>query len=156
MPLNTNNNNSSSKDNQSKQSVAIRKSILRNPEVTIRAENFNEQANNDEAPRQQKVSFPQTMERYQSNSHAYHQPRPNMINQICDNMKELTVYEAKNLESIADLPKDSQYVAKREVKSTLTVYWSSAQTRLISDHSKAKLSIASDNLQESYKARSRW
>lgn len=99
-------------DNHPKQSAAIRKSILRNPEVPIRSDG----RVGHEPSERQRVSFPQTtMERYQKGSQLFHSPRPNMMNQLCDNMKQVIMEEPKMIESLADLSKDSKYLANREV-----------------------------------------
>lgn len=112
------------KDNQKlpqNQSYPIRKSILRNPEVPITSTDYIKSIN--DLPRQQTTWHSElsnnsrsTNQQQQPNSRAYHEPRLNKISEMRKTLNEVKSYEAKTLESVHDLTKNSQKLVNREVR----------------------------------------
>lgn len=114
MPDNNKDNRQSFKDNQGKQSAAIRKSILRNVEVPVsnRQAEFRAESRGFTKQGNQNKEVQQT-----TNSRYYHEPRMNKISELCKRLEDVKMYEARTLDSVHDLAKNSQGLANREVKS---------------------------------------
>lgn len=123
MPHKSRNNQRMSQGNQRFQGDAqagpIRKTILRNPEVPIRSQNL---ATSDDIPRQLSATWHDALSNQNQNTLAppdssrYHQPRLNKIAEMRRTLNDVKSYEAKTLESVHDLTKNSQQMVNREVR----------------------------------------
>lgn len=116
-----------SRDNQkiaiSNQPDPIRKTILRNPEVPFGSQILSKSTN--DLPRQQLITWHKELSHSSqkpTTSRLYHEPRLNKLTEMRKSLNEIKMYEAKTLEGVHDLTKDSQRLANREVKCLQT--WS--------------------------------
>lgn len=124
MPHKPRNNQRMSQDNPMYQGDAqagpIRKTILRNPEVPIRPQNLASSSN--DIPRQLSATWHDALSNQNRNtlappdSRLYHQPRLNKITEMRRTLNDVKNYEAKTLESVHDLTKNSQQLVNREVR----------------------------------------
>lgn len=105
------------KDNEERQSAAIRKSIIRNVEVPIRTKN-QENCTVRKRPSKQKqgtCNMNQPWNQQTTNSEIYHEPKLNKITELNKRLSDIKLYEASTLESVQDLTKNSQALVNREV-----------------------------------------
>lgn len=124
MSHNYKDNHRNNKDNQWKQSVPVRKTILRNPEVPIKSVNFVDVE--EQFPRQppstwrDELNQNKTEKQQSTSSQSYHEPRLNKITELRRSLAEIKEYESKTLESMQDLSKNSQKLVNREVRKDIS------------------------------------
>lgn len=110
----------SSRDNQDKHSAAIRKSILRNPEIPIRSEAQSYETF-ESSLEQQRVRFNDDFNEYQKKTqdtgpHRYNEPRLNKVKELRKSLSEIHDYEGKHIEDMRDLSKKNQELVNRGVR----------------------------------------
>lgn len=124
MPGKSNNCQQTGKDGKPLPAGAIRKSILRNPEVPLRksvgfAPTNENQKKDPTASRRRTASGCSQNE--VADSKMFHEPRINKVGELRKNLSELKSYEMKTLESINDLTQNSKNIFNREVIVKITV-----------------------------------
>lgn len=94
----------------------IRKTILRNPEVPLGSQILSKSTN--DLPRQQFTWHKELSQSIQkpTTSRMYHEPRLNKLTEMRKSLNEIKSYEAKTLEGVHDLTKNSQRLVNREVR----------------------------------------
>ena len=108
-------NHESKSTNQEKKTGAIGKSILRNVEVPILNRNADKRDAEFYSEDRRSGARRKDSVKQQMSSEFYHEPTINHVVELHKELEEIKLYEARTLESVHDLTKNSQCLANREV-----------------------------------------